>query len=82
MKRLDLEHHLRTHGCFLAREGGNHPIWKNPPMAKLLQSRDIARSKKAQFARFADNLKFPSHSPLGVAPLQLCVRAQRRVACT
>jgi predicted RNA binding protein YcfA (HicA-like mRNA interferase family) len=29
VKRLDLERHLRSHGCFLAREGGNHPIWKN-----------------------------------------------------
>jgi mRNA interferase HicA len=35
VKRLDLERHLRAHGCFLAREGGNHPIWKNPANGKV-----------------------------------------------
>ena len=35
MKRLDLERHLREHGCALAREGGNHSIWKNPANGKV-----------------------------------------------
>jgi predicted RNA binding protein YcfA (HicA-like mRNA interferase family) len=35
MKRLDLERHLAAHGCFLAREGGNHAIWKNPANGKI-----------------------------------------------
>jgi mRNA interferase HicA len=35
VKRLDLERHLRAHGCFLVREGGNHSIWKNPGNAKV-----------------------------------------------
>ncbi len=30
MKRLDLERHLREHGCRFLREGGNHAIWWNP----------------------------------------------------
>jgi predicted RNA binding protein YcfA (HicA-like mRNA interferase family) len=30
-----LERHLRAHGCFLAREGGNHPIGKNPANGKV-----------------------------------------------
>jgi len=35
LKRLDLERHLSAHGCFLAREGGNHSIWKNPITGKV-----------------------------------------------
>ena len=34
MKPLDLERHLSALGCFLAREGGNHQIWKNPTNGK------------------------------------------------
>jgi hypothetical protein len=30
LKRLDLERHLRAHGCVMVREGENHAIWKNP----------------------------------------------------
>ncbi len=30
MKRVDLEKHLRSHGCEYLRDGGNHPIWWNP----------------------------------------------------
>jgi hypothetical protein len=29
MKLVDLERHLRRHGCILKREGGNHTIWEN-----------------------------------------------------
>jgi predicted RNA binding protein YcfA (HicA-like mRNA interferase family) len=32
---LDLERHLRDHGCLLAREGGNHAIWRNPVNYKV-----------------------------------------------
>ena len=35
MKRLDLERHMRAHGCALVREGGNHSIWKNPANGKV-----------------------------------------------
>jgi mRNA interferase HicA len=34
MKRVDLERHLRTHGCKLFREGGRHSIWWNPSNRK------------------------------------------------
>jgi len=30
MKRRDLLHHLRQHGCRFVREGGDHSIWENP----------------------------------------------------
>lgn len=30
MKRVDLERHLRRHGCELLREGGKHSFWINP----------------------------------------------------
>lgn len=30
MKRRDLLHHLRQHGCQLVREGAEHSIWENP----------------------------------------------------
>ncbi|MEM7011463.1 MAG: type II toxin-antitoxin system HicA family toxin [Verrucomicrobiota bacterium] len=29
MKRLDLERHLKTHGCSFFRHGGSHDIWIN-----------------------------------------------------
>jgi mRNA interferase HicA len=35
MKRSDLERHMRKCGCVLAREGGNHAIWKNPANGKV-----------------------------------------------
>jgi predicted RNA binding protein YcfA (HicA-like mRNA interferase family) len=34
VKRLDLERHLREHGCVFLREGGNHAIWRNPSKGK------------------------------------------------
>jgi mRNA interferase HicA len=30
MKRGDLIRHLESHGCYKAREGGNHTIYCNP----------------------------------------------------
>lgn len=30
MRRRLLERHLRTYGCKIHREGGNHTIWINP----------------------------------------------------
>lgn len=30
MKRVDLERHLRAHGCEVKREGGKHTVWHNP----------------------------------------------------
>lgn len=35
MKLLDLQRHLRTHGCHHEREGGGHSIWKNPTNSKV-----------------------------------------------
>ena len=35
MKRLDVERHLREHGCVFAREGGAHSLWKNPATSKV-----------------------------------------------
>jgi predicted RNA binding protein YcfA (HicA-like mRNA interferase family) len=29
MKRRDLIRHIKTHGCVLLREGGNHSIYEN-----------------------------------------------------
>jgi mRNA interferase HicA len=30
VKRVDLERHLRAHGCAVIREGGRHTVWENP----------------------------------------------------
>ena len=30
MKLIDLERHLRRHGCWFKREGGAHTVWENP----------------------------------------------------
>src|SRR5688572_21362875 len=35
MKLLDLERHLRAHGCLLAREGSRHSIWQNSANGKV-----------------------------------------------
>ncbi|MEK6770251.1 MAG: type II toxin-antitoxin system HicA family toxin [Pseudomonadota bacterium] len=34
MKRLDLERHLREHGCELFREGSKHSVFWNPARKK------------------------------------------------
>lgn len=36
MKRATPLTHLNAHGCVLAREGGNHSIWKNPVSGEFL----------------------------------------------
>lgn len=30
MKRLALVRHLKSHGCYLLREGGSHSVYVNP----------------------------------------------------
>ncbi|MBN1855075.1 MAG: type II toxin-antitoxin system HicA family toxin [Pirellulales bacterium] len=30
VNRIELERHLREHGCFLHHHGGHHDIWINP----------------------------------------------------
>ena len=35
MKLVELERHLRRHGCTFYREGGAHSIWFNPANRKL-----------------------------------------------
>lgn len=36
MKRDDLIHHLRDHGCILYREGGNHTLFRNTANKKAV----------------------------------------------
>jgi mRNA interferase HicA len=35
MKRESLLRHLRSHGCYLKREGGAHSLWCNPNTGKI-----------------------------------------------
>jgi len=35
MKREALLRHLRTHGCYLKREGGSHSLWSNPKTGQI-----------------------------------------------
>jgi len=35
LKRGDLLRHLRTHGCFLKREGASHSLWVNPSTGRV-----------------------------------------------
>ncbi len=35
MKRGDLLHHLRQHGCYLKREDRAHSLWCNPRMGEV-----------------------------------------------
>jgi mRNA interferase HicA len=35
VKLLDLERHLRAHGCHFVREGGAHTLWTNPANRKV-----------------------------------------------
>jgi mRNA interferase HicA len=35
MKLADLDRPMRSHGCTLYREGGNHSIWWNPANRKI-----------------------------------------------
>jgi len=36
MKRRQLPRHLRSHGCELLRQGGNHSWWHNPDQGRRL----------------------------------------------
>ncbi|MBS1884873.1 MAG: type II toxin-antitoxin system HicA family toxin [Actinobacteria bacterium] len=53
MKRVDLERHLRRHGCTLLREGGSHAIWKAPekPRTAVPRHREIAPSTARSICR-------------------------------
>jgi mRNA interferase HicA len=35
VKLNDLERHLKSQGCYLERQGGNHTLWKNPATGKV-----------------------------------------------
>ena len=35
MKLSDPERYLRSQGCELERQGGNHTLWKNPAAGKV-----------------------------------------------
>ena len=35
MKLVELEKHLRKHGCTKKREGGNHTLWENKENRKI-----------------------------------------------
>ncbi|HEX9670790.1 MAG TPA: type II toxin-antitoxin system HicA family toxin [Thermoanaerobaculia bacterium] len=35
MKRKELLRHLRRHGCYLKREGGEHSVWCNPRTGEI-----------------------------------------------
>jgi mRNA interferase HicA len=54
MKRLDLERHLREHGCICAREGSRPSIWKNPSKNKagpMPRHREIKESTVRSLCR-------------------------------
>jgi HicA toxin of bacterial toxin-antitoxin, len=44
MKRRQFEQHLRSHGCYLDREGGDHSWWAAPggkPRAAVPRHREV-----------------------------------------
>lgn len=45
MKRSQLLRHLRSHGCELLREGGNHSWWHNPTIPRHTEIRNILAAK-------------------------------------
>jgi predicted RNA binding protein YcfA (HicA-like mRNA interferase family) len=45
VKRVDLERHLRAHGCRVMREGGSHTRWgrvDGPQRSSMPRHREIA----------------------------------------
>jgi mRNA interferase HicA len=64
LKRFDLERHLGAHGCTLAREGGNHAIWRNPANGKVAPVPRHREVKEGTLAQSVGNWKFQSREPL------------------
>jgi mRNA interferase HicA len=57
VKLTDLERHLRNNGCLLARQGGNHAIWKNPANGKVSpvpRRREVKENTARSVCKFLD----------------------------
>jgi mRNA interferase HicA len=57
VKLAALERHLRDHRCFLARQGGNHAIWKNPANGKVApvpRHREVKENTARSVCKFLD----------------------------
>ena len=59
MKLLDLERHLRRHGCELFREGGRHSVWWNPASKKTAAVPRHREIKEPVAARICKDLDVP-----------------------
>jgi len=62
MKRSALLKYLRSHGCDLLREGGNHSWWWNPAQNK--------RSSIPRHSEISDILAVKICKDLGVEPIK------------
>ncbi|MBN2886246.1 MAG: type II toxin-antitoxin system HicA family toxin [Chromatiaceae bacterium] len=62
MKRSALLKYLRSHGCDLLREGGNHSWWWNPAQSK--------RSSIPRHSEISDILAVKICKDLGVEPIK------------
>jgi mRNA interferase HicA len=62
MKRSELLSYLRSQGCDLLREGGNHSWWHNPALNK--------RSVMPRHSEVKDILVRKIYKDLGIAPVK------------
>jgi hypothetical protein len=47
VKRLDLERHLRAHGCIHVCEGGSHAFGKTPPIRFWSQGQESEKGSES-----------------------------------
>ncbi len=62
MKRRDLIRYLRSRGCELVREGGNHSWWRNSRLNK--------RSAVPRHTEIGENLAKKICKDLGIPPVK------------
>jgi cytochrome c1 len=70
MKLLDLERHLRMHGCVLAREGSRHSIWQNPSNEKAApvpRHREVKQNTVRSHPPVGDSFAMIRHSSAAIA---------------
>jgi mRNA interferase HicA len=53
IKRVDLERHLKRHGCSISREGGKHAVWRGPEgsASTLPRHREVPRGTARAICR-------------------------------
>jgi mRNA interferase HicA len=59
VKRRELIRHLKIHGCYLEREGGNHSVFRNPANGRCVPVARHNEIKETTARALCDQLGIP-----------------------